>query len=194
MFPVDSIVHVKTKGIYRKRSVYQFQHQLREHDNLESKRELNLKLLARKSMKQLQVFNIYIWKKFFQINHASNDSGGTSFLQFHTNQTTDRIKLVHFLNCPQFFASIPNASVIRTYTFINRYFSILRKVQLCRVKGFKVFFQPKDLKAIFPVNKLNDSSFLFFQAITDLNIPFINFNTNLFKDTTPRFLKDTITN
>ena len=50
------------------------------------------------------------------------------------------------------------------------------------------------MKAIFPVNKLNDSSFLFFQAITDLNIPFINFNTNLFKDTTPRFLKDTITN
>ena len=84
------------------------------------KGSINLKLLTRKSLqimkylKYLQIFNIYIWKKFFQINHVSNYSGGTSFLQFHTNQTTNRIKLVYFLNCPQFFAFIPDASVIRT--------------------------------------------------------------------------------
>ena len=68
----------------------------------------------------------------------------------------------------------------------------LRKFQLSRVKGFKIFLQSKDLKAIFPANKLNYSSFLFFQAMTGLKILFINFNTN--QDTTHRFLKETITN
>ena len=47
-------------------------------------------------MKYLQIFKIYIWK----INHVSNYFRGTSFLQFHTKQTTNRKKLVYFLNCP----------------------------------------------------------------------------------------------
>ena len=46
MLPVDSIVHVKTdRVIYRKRSANYFQHQLREHDNLESKREHQLEII-----------------------------------------------------------------------------------------------------------------------------------------------------
>ena len=43
-------------------------------------------------MKYLQMFNIYIWKKFFQINLVINYFGGTSLLQFHTNQTTKSYK------------------------------------------------------------------------------------------------------
>ena len=59
MLPVDSVVHVKTgKASHRKRSANQFQHQLREHDNLESKRGIKLELLTRKSMKYLQIFKI----------------------------------------------------------------------------------------------------------------------------------------
>ena len=59
MLPVDSIVHVKTgKVIYRKRSANYFERQLRQHDNLESKRGINVKLLTTKSMKYLQFFNI----------------------------------------------------------------------------------------------------------------------------------------
>ena len=46
MLPVDSTVHVKTgKAIYRKRSADLFQYQLREHDNLESKREYQLEII-----------------------------------------------------------------------------------------------------------------------------------------------------
>ena len=42
-------------------------------------------------MKDLQIFHICIWKKVFQINYVNNYFEGTSFLQFHTNQTTNRI-------------------------------------------------------------------------------------------------------
>ena len=87
-------------GTYRQTSLRRRYNVLLSGWNIESKGTINLKLLTRKSMKYLQIFNIYIWKKFFQINHVSNYSGGTSFLQFHTNQTTNRIKLVYFLNCP----------------------------------------------------------------------------------------------
>ena len=135
-------------------------------------------------MKYLQIFNIYIQKKI--LPDQPNYFGRSSFLQFHTNQTSNRIKLVYFLSCPQSFVFIPDDSVIKTQTFVNKNSNVLRKVQLCRVKAFKFLLHPKDLKTIFPVNKLNSSSFLFFQAMTDLNIPFVNFDTNLFENTAHR--------
>ena len=49
-------------------------------------------------MKDLQIFDIYIWKKVFQIEHVRNYFEGNRFLQFHTNQNTNRIKMVYFLN------------------------------------------------------------------------------------------------
>ena len=64
-------------------------------------------------------------------------------------------------------------------------------MQLCRAK---FLFHPKDLGTTFAVNNFDYSSFLFFQAMADLNMPFVNFNTNLFENTTHRFLKDTIVN
>ena len=60
-----------------------------------------LKWLTRNSMKDLQIFNIFIWKKVFQINHLSNYFGGASFLQFPTNQFVS--SKLQFLN---FFAII----------------------------------------------------------------------------------------
>ena len=56
------------------------------------------------------------------------------------------------------------------------------------------FSLPEDLETIDPVNKLNYSSFLSFQAMTGLNIPFVNFDTNLLEDTIHGFLKNTIIN
>ena len=78
------------------------------------KGSIKLKLLTKKFMKYLQIFNIYIWKMFFQINHVSNYFGESSSLQFHTNQTTNHLKLVYFPNSRQFFAFIRDASVIKT--------------------------------------------------------------------------------
>ena len=46
-------------------------------------------------MKDLQIFDICIWKMVFQINHVSNYFRWTNFVQFHTNQTTIHIKLVY---------------------------------------------------------------------------------------------------
>lgn len=92
-------------------------------------------------------FNISIWKKFFQINLVSNYFGETSFLDF--------------LCCPQFFAFIPDASVIRAKTFIDKNFSVFRELQLCRIKRFKMLLHPNDMEAIFPVKKFHYSSFFF---------------------------------
>ena len=61
---------------------------------------INLKLLARNSMKELKILDICIWKKVFQIDFVRNYFGRTSFQQIHIDQTTNRIKLVYFLNFP----------------------------------------------------------------------------------------------
>lgn len=49
------------------------------------------------------------------------------------------------------------------------------------MKGFKFLLQPKDFEAIFVVSKFGYGPFLFFQATTDLNLPFFKL--------TPIFLK-----
>ena len=51
-------------------------------------------------MKELKILDISIWKKVFQIDYVSNYFGRTSFQQIHINKTTNRIKLVYFLNSP----------------------------------------------------------------------------------------------
>ena len=71
---------------------------------------------------------------------------------------------------------------------------MLRKVKFRRVKGFKILLHPKDLERIFPVSKFNNSSVLLLQAMTGLDILFINLDTNLSKDIAHCFLKDTIVN
>ena len=51
-------------------------------------------------MKELKILDICIWKKVFQIDFVRNYFGRTSFQQIHIDQTTNRIKLVYFLNFP----------------------------------------------------------------------------------------------
>ena len=78
--------------------------------------------------------------------------------------------------------------------FRSKYLGILRKVRLFRVKEFKFLLQDKDFEITFPVNKFDNSFFLFFQAIIKLKIPFVNFRMNLFENTTHRFLNNIFIN
>ena len=89
-----------------------------------------------------------------------------------------RIKPQILFNCCIFWISLSFSHLFQIalqwgHKFLLIKSRIFRKVSFCRVKGFKFHLNPKDLEAIFPVSKFENSSFLLFQAMTGLNIPLV---------------------
>ena len=73
---------------------------------------------------------------------------------------------------------------------MNKDFGVLRKVQLCQIKGCKFVLHPKDFELILPVNKVEIVLSIFSKRWQASVSPLPSIN--LFENTKHRFLRHTI--